>query len=253
MNQQPVLLQTRQLCQQSEASKLAYDTRNRVIADPDHTARLEHMLAPETANALAALIDPKSVIGNVTQIAEAVHRDTVYITVVDRDRMAVSLIYSIFHGFGSGLASERFGILLQNRGAGFNLTPGHPNELGGGKRPMHTIIPAILRESGRISTAFGVMGGQYQSCGHARFVSNMVDFGMDPQAAIDAPRCFADAGTLRVERGYSERTRAELAELGHALAIPDDPIGGAQAIKIHSSGILEGGSDPRKDGCALGY
>ena len=238
---------------ETEASKLAYDLRNRVIADPDHTTRLEAMLSTDTASALAARINPRQAIANVTEITESVHRDTVYITVVDRDRMAVSLIYSIFHGFGSGIASEKFGILFQNRGAGFNLIPGHPNEYGGGKRSMHTIIPAMLRRNGNISMPFGVMGGQYQSCGHARFVTNMCDFGMDAQSAIDAPRCFADAGELRVERGYDEKTRAELVDLGHNVVVPDGPIGGAQAIEIHENGVLEGASDARKDGCALGY
>lgn len=238
---------------EAEACKLAYDTRNRIIADPDHTARLDHMLSPDTARELAALIDPKSAMPAPHPLSEAVHRDTVYITVVDRDRMAVSLIYSIFHGFGSGLASEKFGILFQNRGAGFNLIEGHPNELGGGKRPMHTIIPAMLRENGRVLMPFGVMGGQYQPCGHARFVSNMRDFGMDAQAAIDVPRCFADAGQLRVERGYPDHIRAELSDLGHEVVIPDQPIGGAQAIEITPDGLLIGSSDGRKDGCALGY
>ena len=100
---------------------------------------------------------------------------------------------------------------------------------------------------------FGVMGGAYQSTGHARFASNLVDFGLDPQAAIDAPRGFTDNGTLNVERGYSDAVRATLAEMGHKVAIPDVAIGGAQAIKVHESGLLEGASDPRKDGCALGY
>lgn len=238
---------------EAEAAKLAYDTRNRLLADPDHTARLDHILAPETAAKLAALIDPQNAMPDPAPVAEAVHRDTVYITVVDRDRMAVSLIYSIFHGFGSGIASEKFGILLQNRGAGFSLTPGHPNEMAGGKRPMHTIIPGMLRENGRVIMPFGVMGGAYQPNGHARFVSNMRDFGMDPQTAIDAPRAFADAGALKIERGYCETVRAELADMGHTITIPDQPIGGAQAILIRPDGVLEGASDPRKDGCALGY
>ncbi|MFN3208762.1 MAG: gamma-glutamyltransferase, partial [Roseovarius sp.] len=181
------------------------------------------------------------------------HRDTIYITVVDRDRMAVSLIYSIFHGFGSGIASEKFGILMQNRGAGFTLQADHPNEMGGGKRPMHTIIPAMLREGGRVTMPFGVMGGAYQANGHARFVSNLRDFGMSPQAAIDAPRCFPDAGELRVETGYAPEVHKALAEMGHNVVTPDEAIGGAQAIAIGQNGVLEGGSDPRKDGCALGY
>jgi len=238
---------------EAEAAKLAYDARNRLIADADHTTRLAHMLAPETAAKLAALINPKQAMPAAAPLTESVHRDTVYITVVDRDRMAVSLIYSIYWGFGSGIASEKFGILLQNRGAGFSLEQGHPNEMAGGKRPMHTIIPGMLRENGRVVMPFGVMGGAYQPCGHARFTSNMVDFGMDAQTAIDAPRCFSDAGNMKVERGYSDATRAELTEMGHSVTIPDGPLGGAQAIRIRPDGVLEGASDPRKDGAAIGY
>lgn len=238
---------------EAEAAKLAYDARNRFLADPDHVQRLDHMLAPETASRLAALIDPKRAMAAAAPLSEAIHKDTIYITVVDKDQMAVSLIYSIFHGFGSGLASEKFGILLQNRGAGFTLQQGHPNELAGGKRPMHTIIPGMLRHEGRVMMPFGVMGGAYQPNGHARFVSNLQDFGMDPQAAIDSPRSFSDAGILNVERGYSDQVRQELSDLGHRVQIPATAIGGAQSIKIHSDGVLEGASDPRKDGCALGY
>lgn len=238
---------------EAEATKLAYDARNRFLADPDHTTRLAHMLAPETAAKLAALIDPKRAMPAAAPLTEAVHKDTIYITVVDKDHMAVSLIYSIFHGFGSGIASEKFGILLQNRGAGFTLEEGHPNEMNGGKRPMHTIIPGMLSEGGRITVPFGVMGGAYQCTGHARFVSNLQDFGMDLQAALDAPRAFADAGSLKVERGYSDQVRADLTDMGHAVEIPDVALGGAQAIRIREDGVLEGASDPRKDGCAIGY
>ncbi len=238
---------------EAEATKLAYDARNRFIADPASPTRLDYMLAPDTAANLAALIDPKKAMAAAKPLTEAVHRDTIYITVVDRDRMAVSLIYSIFHGFGSGIASEKFGILLQNRGAGFTLEEGHPNELGGGKRPMHTIIPGMLTEGGRVTMPFGVMGGSYQSTGHARFVSNLRDFGLDPQAAIDAPRAFADPTGLKLERGYGADVAQALADKGHDVIADPDAIGGAQAIQIHESGVLEGGSDPRKDGCALGY
>ena len=236
---------------EAEATKLAYDARNRFIADPDHTARLGYMLSPETAATLAGLIDPKRAMPAAAPLTEAVHKDTIYITVVDRDRMAVSLIYSVFWGFGSGFASSKFGINFQNRGAGFTLAKGHPNEAGPGKRPMHTIIPGMIRRAGRVVMPFGVMGGAYQSTGHARFVSNLTDFGMDPQAAIDAPRCFADPEGLSVERGYSDAVRADLAAMGHKVSIPDIPIGGAQAIQLEGE-ILIGASDPRKDGCALG-
>jgi gamma-glutamyltranspeptidase/glutathione hydrolase len=239
---------------EAEAAKLAYDARNRFIADPARTSRLDHMLAPDTARRLAALIDPKRAMQSAAPLAEAVHRDTVYVTVVDRELMSVSLIYSIYHAFGSGLASERFGILFQNRGAGFSLEPGHPNEAGGGKRPMHTIIPAMLREDGKVTMPFGVMGGAYQPNGHVRLLGNIVDYGLEPQAALDAPRSFSDAGEMKVERGYSDAVRAELVELGHAVSVPEMPLGGGQAIRIdHARGVLEGASDPRKDGAALGY
>jgi gamma-glutamyltranspeptidase/glutathione hydrolase len=238
---------------EAEAAKLAYDARNRFIADPDRVTRLAHMLAPETAERLAGLIDPKRAMPAAAPLTEAVHRDTIYITVVDRDRMAVSLIYSIFWGFGSGYASERFGINFQNRGAGFSLQEGHPNEAGPGKRPMHTIIPGMLRRNGRVILPFGVMGGAYQPCGHARLVTNLVDYGMELQAANDAPRCFSGTEGMLVERGYSDAVRARLAEMGHQVSIPNDPIGGCQAILIGEDGVLVGASDPRKDGCALGY
>ncbi len=238
---------------EAEATKLAYDARNRFIADPDFTTRLDHMLAAETAQKLAALIDPKRAMPAFVPGAESVHKDTVYITVVDKDQMSVSLIYSIFHSFGSGIGSEKFGILLQNRGAGFTLEAGHPNEMGGGKRPMHTIIPGMLRENGRVVMPFGVMGGAYQSTGHARFVSNLQDFGMDLQQALDMPRAFNDSGEMNVERGYTASVRQELADMGHNVSVPNTAIGGAQAIRIGENGVLEGASDPRKDGCAIGY
>lgn len=237
---------------EAEATKLAYDARNRFIADPGHTTRLDHMLSPETAAKLAALIDPRRAMPAAAPLTEAVHRDTIYITVVDRDRMAVSLIYSIFWGFGAGLASTKFGINFQNRGAGFTLAEGHPNEAAGAKRPMHTIIPGMLRENGRVLMPFGVMGGAYQPCGHARFVTNLVDYGMDLQDAMDAPRSFSGPEGMEVERGYGDPVRADLAAMGHAVMIPETPLGGSQAIRIDGD-LLVGASDPRKDGCALGY
>jgi gamma-glutamyltranspeptidase/glutathione hydrolase len=236
---------------EAEAAKLAYDARNRFIAEA--APRLDHMLSPETAAKLAVLIDPKRAMASAAPLTEAVHKDTIYITVVDRDRMAVSLIYSIFWGFGAGIASQKFGINFQNRGAGFSLEAGHPNEAGGGKRPMHTIIPGMLRKNGKVIMPFGVMGGAYQPCGHARFVTNMVDYGLETQATIDAPRCFSGAEGMQVESGYSAQVRAELAQLGHNVSLSPEPIGGAQSILIDESGILIGASDARKDGCALGY
>ena len=242
---------------EAEATRLAYDARNRFIADPDHTTRLGHILAPETARKLAALIDPERALAQVSSLTESVHKDTVYLTVVDKDRMAVSLIYSVFHSFGTGLASNRFGLAFQNRGAGFTLSEGHPNEAKGGKRPMHTIIPAMLQENGRITLPFGVMGGAYQPAGHARVVSNLVDYGMELQSALDAARSFAgqdDEGDgLMLETGYAQPVFDALAAKGHRMQWRKEPLGGAQAIRIERNGTLTGASDPRKDGCALGY
>lgn len=238
---------------EAEAAKLAYDARDRFIADPAYMTEPDRMLSMETAKALAALIDPARALPPSLPGAEAVHKDTVYITVVDKDRMCVSMIYSIFHSFGSGLASEKYGILFQNRGAGFTLEKGHPNEAAPGKRPMHTIIPGMVRRNGRVEMPFGVMGGAYQPNGHARLLTNMEVFGMDAQSAIDAPRAFPEDGTLRLETGYSQKVAQDLANRGHDLQWSDSPIGGAQAIRIRGDGVLEGASDPRKDGVALGY
>lgn len=240
---------------EAEAAKLAYDARNRFIADPDAgPGRLAHMLSQTTADRLAALIDPTRAMEAPGRTAEAVHRETVYLTVVDRDRMAVSMICSTYHSFGSGLASRKFGINFQNRGAGFTLVQGHPNEAAGGKRPMHTIIPGMLRKDGAVTMSFGVMGGGYQPAGHVRLVSNMIDFGMDPQRAIDAPRSFPDDGALQLETGYVEIVARILSEMGHRIERRASPLGGAQAIIIDAEGgTLIGASDPRKDGCALGY
>ncbi len=237
-----------------EAAKLALDARDRFIADPAHADRLPHLLDKETGRKLAELIAPDKVVRCVHDVTASIHRDTVYLTVVDRDLMAVSMIYSIFHGFGSGLASSRFGINFHNRGAGFNLIPGHPNELGPGKRPMHTIIPAMLKSGGRVTMPFGVMGAHYQAIGHARFVTNFVDYGLDPQAALDGPRSFPDQGETQIELGYAESVRRELGRIGHKVVTPEAPLGGGQAIWIdYERGTLVGASDARKDGCALGY
>lgn len=240
---------------EAETAKIAYAARDEAIADADHmTMSVADYTSPENAARLATMIDLERAGPVPLNPMGAQHRDTIYITVVDKDRMAVSLIYSVFHSFGSGLASTKFGINFNNRAAGFNLIEGHVNEAGGSKRPLHTIIPGMLREGGRITMPFGVMGGAYQPNGHARLISNIVDFGMDVQAAIDAPRSFFTEGTLGLEAGYSSDVWTALEAKGHALSRPEVAIGGAQAIRIdHDRGVLIAGSDPRKDGIALGY
>ncbi|MGI9301653.1 MAG: gamma-glutamyltransferase, partial [Gammaproteobacteria bacterium] len=182
------------------------------------------------------------------------HRDTVYLAVVDKDRNAASFINSIFHSWGSGLVAGDTGVLLQSRGAGFVLEEGHFNCIAPRKRPLHTIIPAMVYKDDRPVLSYGVMGGHYQPMGHSYVLSNWVDYGLDLQEAVDAPRFAPDGGNLMVEHGVTSRVRAGLADLGHRVATSELPLGGAQCIYIdHENGVLQAASDPRKDGCALGY
>ncbi|MEL6335401.1 MAG: gamma-glutamyltransferase family protein [Pseudomonadota bacterium] len=248
---------------ETEAAKLAYAVRDQAIGDPAAmTETLETLTGAPLAAKLAAMIDPEAALdppadalgATLSDGAALQHKETIYITVVDRDRMAVSLIYSVYHDFGSCIASEKFGINFNNRAAGFTLKPGHPNEAGGGKRPMHTIIPAMLRQGGQVVMPFGVMGGGYQPHGHCRLISNMLDFGMDPQAAQDMPRLFYDGEFTRLENGYGADVWRSLSHKGHRVAARQVPLGGSQAIWIdHDRGMLIGGTDPRKDGLAHGY
>lgn len=240
----------------AEATRLAYAARNRYVADSAQApVDVQRILSDQTADRLAASIDPCTSSGEIEARIEAIHRDTVYICVVDKGGMAVSLIYSTFHPFGSGLASRKYGISLQNRGAGFSLQEGHPNELKGGKRPMHTLVPGFIVKPGEFIMPFGVMGGQFQATGHATVLNNIVDYGMDVQAAIDAPRSFFDlsTGKLALEAGISPGVANELIGMGYDVLRQKIGIGGAQAIQADcKTGLLSGGTDPRKDGVALG-
>jgi gamma-glutamyltranspeptidase/glutathione hydrolase len=237
----------------AEATKIAYHHRDALICDPDH---LPHdprtLLSQEVLGTLRRRIDPKRA-GRPALWTEPEHRDTIYLCVVDRDGNAVSFINSIFDSFGSGLLDPETGVLLHSRGRSFRVEPGHPNAIGPGKRPMHTIIPGLLRRGGRTAGVFGVMGGHYQAAGQAQFVSSIIDRGLDPQAALDLPRSFAFDGVLQLETRIGESVAADLAGRGHKVAVRDEPLGGGQAILIdHERGVLIAGSDPRKDGCAMG-
>ena len=236
-----------------EAARLAYAVRDTHIADPAamRVSPLD-LLDKNFAAKLAARID------RATRVplprAPSPGDDTVYLTVVDRDRMAVSLINTLYSTFGVGICTEKTGIMLTNRGACFVLDPDHPNTFGPGKRPMHTIIPALAFRDGRCELSFGVMGAHYQPMGHAQVITNMVDYGMDVQAAIDAPRAFFLGDSAVVERGLPEATVDGLRARRHDVVRAPSPWGGAQAIGIDwQRGVLIGGSDSRKDGCALGY
>jgi gamma-glutamyltranspeptidase / glutathione hydrolase len=236
-----------------EAARLAFGVRDTHIADPAHMrVPVADLLDKGFAKKLGALLDP----GKRVPLPKAPTpgSDTVYLTVVDRDRMAVSLINSLYSAFGTGICTENTGVMLHNRGSGFVVEPGHPNTIAPGKRPMHTIIPALAMRGGRCEMPFGVMGADYQPMGHAHLISNIVDYGMDVQAAIDHPRMFYEGERTEVERGIPAATIEGLKARGHDVAFRPAPLGGGQAIVIDwQRGVLVGGSDPRKDGCALGY
>jgi gamma-glutamyltranspeptidase/glutathione hydrolase len=240
-----------------EAARLAYGDRDSVVADPDRAqVPTDWMLSEEHAAELRGAIVADRAMAKVPESILPVHHDTVYICVVDKDRNAVSFINSLFSGFGSGIMGPESGVMLQNRGCGFVVEPGHPNCIAPNKRPMHTIIPGMVAKDGRAAMPFGVMGGHYQAVGHAHVLSNMYDFGMDVQEAIDFPRLLSDptSGEVDVETGVPESVRDGLRALGHTLGKPGKPIGGGQAIQIDwDEGTLAGGSEPRKDGCAIGY
>ncbi|MCR9255897.1 MAG: gamma-glutamyltransferase [Alphaproteobacteria bacterium] len=238
----------------AEATKLGYATRDRYVADPAHAeVGVDALLSAEYAQACAAKIAPDRALPQ-RPIDLPKHRDTIYLCVVDEDGNAISFINSIFHSFGSGLMTDRSGVLLHSRAASFVLEDGHPNILAGGKRPMHTIIPGMVMKDGDVVMPFGVMGGHYQATGQAHHLSRMFDMGMDPQEAMEAPRSFADGEVLEVETAVYDQVRAKLEARGQAIAPAKGPIGGSQAIWIdRQRGVLIGGTDPRKDGLAFGY
>jgi gamma-glutamyltranspeptidase/glutathione hydrolase len=236
-----------------EAARMAFAVRDTHIAEPSFMRVGVAALNDKAfAKTLAAKIDRGKRVP--LPAAPTPGGDTVYLTVVDRDRRAVSLINSLFSSFGCGICTESSGIMFNNRGCGFVLDPKHPNALGPGKRPMHTIIPALAMRGGRCDTAFGVMGAHFQPMGHVQMALNLFDYGMDVQSAIDAPRAFFDGEATVVERGMPQATLDGLKARGHRLVTAPSPWGGAQAIRIdRRRGVLIAGSEPRKDGCALGY
>jgi gamma-glutamyltranspeptidase/glutathione hydrolase len=240
-----------------EACRLGYSVRDAVIGDPDHTrVGVQEILSETFAQDLRSRIGA----GRPSDLASAhssyPYGSTVYISVVDRDRNAASFINSIFDTFGSGLVAPMTGIVLHDRGIYFSLKPGHANAIGPGKRPLHTIIPAMLVKDGRVRMSFGVMGGDYQAIGHASFLSKVLDYNMDMQSAMSVPRAFPLPGTKKVEVELSmpAEVTSALQAMGYDLIERPIPIGGAQAIAIDwESDVLSGASDPRKDGCAIGY
>ncbi len=249
-----------------EAKKLVWEDRARYYADMDFAAvPLEQLISKEYGRDRATLIDPKRAAAAVAP-GDPTGKDTVYLTAADKDGNMVSLIQSIYHGWGSHLAPEGLGFPLQNRGTSFSLDPNHFNCLEPHKRPFHTIIPAFVTRERRPLLSFGVMGGDFQPQGHVQVLMNMLDFGMSPQQAGEQPRIehtggsspqgkVATApGTVICEPFIPDETRGELAKKGHHISNSEDTFGGYQSIwREEDPRRYFGGSDPRKDGCAMGY
>lgn len=243
-----------------EAMKLAFADRNRYIADPGFAkVPVTELLSKDYAARRRRLIDPNKALDTPLPGDINTGSDTTYLTVVDKDGNAVSFINSIFDSFGSGIVAGDTGIVFQNRGTGFSLNPDHPNRLEPGKRPFHTIIPAMVIKDGRLFMSFGVMGGAIQPQGHVQVLVNLIDLGMGLQEAIDAPRFrFMSGRSVLLEDEIPTATIQKLISMGHVRATPPgvlrSSMGGGQAIMIDPrSKTLMGASDPRKDGLAIGY
>jgi len=243
-----------------EATKLAFADRNRYIADPAFAkVPVAELLSKEYAAKRRALIDPNKALDSPPPGEINVGSDTTYFTVVDKDGNAVSFINSLFDAFGSGIVAGDTGIVLQNRGSGFSLNPNHPNRLEPGKRPFHTIIPAMVFKDDKLYMSFGVMGGAIQPQGHVQVLVNIIDLGMGLQQAIDAPRFrYMNGRDVLLEDEIPSAVIDRLIAMGHVRAAPPgvlrSSMGGGQAIMIDpTSGTLMGASDPRKDGLAIGY
>ena len=237
-----------------EAIKLAFADAHAYIADPRHAEiPLAGLLGDSYSRQRQALIEPGSALQPVAG-TPAQHGDTVYLTVSDRDGNMVSWIQSLYMGFGSGLTAGTTGVQLQNRGTNFSLEPGHPNEAGPGKRPYHTIIPGFITRNGEAWASFGVMGGFMQPQGHLQVGVNLIDYGMDPQAALDAPRFrWMRDREVALEAGFEPEIRAALAGRGHHLVRAGHYGGGQIIIRDPDTGVLTGGSEPRNDGTVVGW
>jgi gamma-glutamyltranspeptidase/glutathione hydrolase len=237
-----------------EAGRLAFRDRNAFIADMAQArVPVDRLLSLTYAAEQREHIDPERAMGDLPP-SSLRKSDTVYLCVVDRDRNAVSFINSVYHSFGSGIVTPNTGIVLQNRGSGFRVDPGHLNCIAPGKRPLHTIMPGMAMKDGRALMPYGVMGGDYQPFGHTHMLTNLLDFGCDMQEALDMARVFYKDGIVLAERGVPVDAIAGLAARGHRVEQSPEPFGGGHAIWIDwQSGVLTAGSEPRMDGGAMGY
>jgi gamma-glutamyltranspeptidase/glutathione hydrolase len=252
----------------TEAKKIAFADRDAWMADFDSVPPqvMERLLSKSYAAERRKEIDPDraareykpySVPGSSSPAGDVhpeARGDTIYMTVADRDGNVISLIQSIFESFGAGIAAGDLGFVLHNRGTLFSLRAGHPNLLAPGKRPFHTLVPAMVLKDGRPWLSFGVMGGDMQPQGHVQVLLNLIDFGMNVQEAGEAPRFRHSANGLALESNISAEARFGLSRRGHRLVSSVGAFGGFQGILFdHARGVMMAGSDPRKDGLAVGY
>jgi gamma-glutamyltranspeptidase/glutathione hydrolase len=239
-----------------EAKKLAYADLYQYVADPDSgKLPVAGLLSKAYALERSRLIDPDRAASSVS-FGLPDGSDTIYLTTIDEEGNAASFINSIYHPFGSRIVGGETGILLQNRGTGFTLEPGHVNEYAPDKRPFHTIIPGMVLKEGNLYLSYGLMGAPMQPQGHVQFLLNHLDFEMTIQEAIDTPRFRHTFGLeVSLEHGMPRETMDALRKKGHMI-IPSGSefFGGSQAILVDpATGTFLGASDPRKDGAALGY
>jgi gamma-glutamyltranspeptidase / glutathione hydrolase len=250
-----------------EAKRIAFADRNAWIADAEAmpAEALKRMLSKEYAAERRREIDPAKAVESYRPLSipgrttpseprPEAYGDTIYLTAADREGNVISLIQSIYEYFGAGIVAGDTGIVLHNRGGQFSLDPAHPNALAPGKRPFHTLVPAMVLKDGRPWFSFGVMGGDMQPQGHVQVLVNLIDFGMNVQEAGEAARFRHVGNGLALESNISEEARAGLEQRGHRLVNRTGAWGGYQGILIdHASGVLLAGSDPRKDGLAIGW
>lgn len=234
-----------------EAKKLAFKDLHERVGDPEFSEiPTDELLSKEYAAGLRESISRDAAAPDSPDLGS----DTTYLCAVDAEGNGCSFINSLYDRFGSGIVAEGTGVCLHNRGKSFLLIPDHPNAIAPGKRPMHTIIPGLATRDGDLWAVFGVMGAAMQPQGHAQLLINLLDYGMDPQEAVDHPRHRHENGVLRIEGRVPDNEIARLRGLGHRIEVGADymiPTGGAQLIRILENGVRACGSDPRKDGCAL--
>jgi gamma-glutamyltranspeptidase/glutathione hydrolase len=240
---------------QIEAMKIAFAEVHRHVADRDHMEIDPQALLTDDVLAQQAGEISMARAGR-PRMRTPTEKGTVYLTAADDQGLMVSYIQSNYNGFGSGIVIPGTGISLHNRGCGFTLQAGHPNQVGGGKRPFHTIIPAFVTQGEEPLMSFGVMGAHMQAQGHVQMMVRIFDYNQNPQAASDAPRWYvAEDGRIALEAGFDPATAANLKDRGHAvMADPEMSLfGGAQLIYRLPGGAYAGASDHRKDGQAAGY